>query len=549
MERRRSVLRMALLLGCLQLLIFFGAGTTAAGAAAKEGLKKESGKYYFYSKGKKVKNRWETVARKTDDGTVKYRYYFGADGAAVSGKKSAGVTVPKVQKISGKYYGFDSEARMVNGLWVIDGKFYLFRASDGAYQSSASQDLNNAAKEGKKSSTLLGLLKKQVGEPLEREDFADSCYGDGKDSILYYSNFMVQLFTDKKKAETVVCVIATEPRAPAEKETETEKETEKETESGQQPSGDTAPAPGTGSGETVPEGGETAVGEDGGKKPAPAKKRGLIEKNGAYYYYGKDGKKLKSKWKKIGDYYYYFKKDGKAQTYSAKIDGKICVFDRKGRLKKGDSDRIVKIGNRRYYVSPSGRAHTGWQIVKNKLYYADTKTGLIYQSRTYSGIKFSGTGAAENTTAAKLKIKVMGIVSSITNSKMSDGQKLRACWNYVVNRGRFSYGSRYPNLNSAGWQRETALHMLTYHWGNCYSFACAFAALANEVGYHPYVVCGRVSGSRDGAADGLTRHAWVRINGCYYDPEAQFAGWAGGIYGSSYYGVSHQIQRIVDFRS
>lgn len=511
MERRKSVLRMALLLGCLQLLILFGIRPAAANASVKEGLKKESGNYYFYSNGKKLKNRWKNIVRKTKDGTVKYRYYFGSDGAAVRGGKSAGVTVPKVQKIGGRYYGFDSKARMVKGLWVIEGKFYLFRRSDGVFRFFASQALNNAAREGEKASALLDLLKKQVGEPLEREDFSDSCYGDGKDSILHYSNFMVQLFTSRKGTETVVCVIGTEPQTPAEKETETE--------TGQQPSGDTA-SPGVGTG-------KTAAGSNG-KKPASAKKRGLVELNGSYYYYGKDGKKLKNTWKKIGDSCYYFGKNGKAQTYSAKIDGEICVFDREGRLEQGDADRIVKIGNRRYYVSPSGRAHTGWLIVEGKLYYAGTKTGLIYQTRTYDGIRFSGTGAAEDTTAAQLKIKVMGIVSSITSSKMSDGQKLRACWNYVVNRGRFFYGSRYPNLNSAGWQKETALHMLTYHWGNCYSFACAFAALANEVGYHPYVVCGRVSGSRDGAADGMTRHAWVKINGCYYDPEAQFAGWAGG---------------------
>ena len=38
-----------------------------------------------------------------------------------------------------------------------------------------------------------------------------------------------------------------------------------------------------------------------------------------------------------------------------------------------------------------------------------------------------------------------------------------------------------------------------------------------EIGYNPYVVLGRVSGTRDGAADGLTSHGWVIIDGCYYD--------------------------------
>ena len=68
-----------------------------------------------------------------------------------------------------------------------------------------------------------------------------------------------------------------------------------------------------------------------------------------------------------------------------------------------------------------------------------------------------------------------------------------------------------------------------------YGFSCIFAALAREIGYTPYMICGRVPGSRDGAADGFTRHCWVKINGLYYDPEAQYAGWMTGDYGYDYY--------------
>lgn len=85
--------------------------------------------------------------------------------------------------------------------------------------------------------------------------------------------------------------------------------------------------------------------------------------------------------------------------------------------------------------------------------------------------------------------------------------------------------------------------------GDCYGFACTFAAMAREIGYNPYVVLGRVSGTRDGAADGLTSHGWVIIDGCYYDPEAQFAGWYRGVYGSSSYDINHQIKSIVRFAS
>ncbi len=73
--------------------------------------------------------------------------------------------------------------------------------------------------------------------------------------------------------------------------------------------------------------------------------------------------------------------------------------------------------------------------------------------------------------------------------------------------------------------------------------------IKRDVGYNPYVVLGRVSGTRDGAADGLTSHGWVIIDGCYYDPEAQFAGWYKGVYGSGSYDINLQIKSIVRFAS
>lgn len=130
---------------------------------------------------------------------------------------------------------------------------------------------------------------------------------------------------------------------------------------------------------------------------------------------------------------------------------------------------------------------------------------------------------------------------------MSRAQKRRACWNYMVRRGRFHYALKYPNLSKKGWQRATALNMLSTKSGNCYSFACGFAALTKEIGDRPVVICGRVSGRRDHASDGMTRHSWVQIGGRNYDPEGQFAGWARGIYGSAGYRVRHSIQRKVVF--
>lgn len=289
----------------------------------------------------------------------------------------------------------------------------------------------------------------------------------------------------------------------------------------------------------------------GAKKTAV--KKGLVKEGNSYYYYV-NGKKVKSAWKTIKDsktgkkYKYYFKKDGRAVVgKSARLGGKVYLFDTKGRLVQKSKWTIVSVNDRFYYVGKTGQVATGWLLINNKLYRA-TSMGKFHLFTPSDGISFnSKTGAAVASTATSLKIKTMTIVDSITTDKMSKAQKLRACWNYVTHSGGFYYSTIYPNLNQSGWQKDLALRMLTYKGGNCYGFACAFAALAKEVGYSPKLVCGRVSGTRDGAADGLTRHCWVTINGAYYDPEAEWKGWMRGIYGSGSYPISHTVQKTVTF--
>ncbi|MDO5422248.1 MAG: transglutaminase domain-containing protein [Eubacteriales bacterium] len=275
---------------------------------------------------------------------------------------------------------------------------------------------------------------------------------------------------------------------------------------------------------------------------------GLKKVNGKYCYYQK-GKKIKNKWKTINGKKYYFNYKGNACTGSVKIKGVRYIFNSKGQLQKPSKDTLVKVGSATYYVDAKGKVTKGWKVLKGKLYYV-CSTGAVRKNMTWQGITFTSTGAAANNTATALKIKTMEILDSITSQDMTKAQKLQACWNYVTSK-QFSYVSRWPNLNESGWQKSAALTMLNTKAGNCYSFACAFAALAAEIGYQPQVLCGRVSsvgGSRDNVGDGRTPHCWVKIDGRYYDPEAQFADWAPGIYGDSSYPVAGAIvQQTVDF--
>ena len=71
----KKIYRISLLIAALFLALSLNA--FSAGAAEKTVLKKTGGKYYCLVNGKKVKNTWKTIKKKT--------YYFGADGAAKTG--------------------------------------------------------------------------------------------------------------------------------------------------------------------------------------------------------------------------------------------------------------------------------------------------------------------------------------------------------------------------------------------------------------------------------------------------------------------------------
>lgn len=107
-----------------------------------------------------------------------------------------------------------------------------------------------------------------------------------------------------------------------------------------------------------------------------------------WYYFGKDGKAIKSKLQKINDSWYYFNEDGQMQTGIVELDGETYYFgdsadgtmktgwiqledhdgspdsdhswyyfDNNGRMVKNQIDR--KIGEH-YYTFEDGRMQTGW---------------------------------------------------------------------------------------------------------------------------------------------------------------------------------------------
>lgn len=98
-------------------------GTSKVEAASvKKGLKKSNGKYYYYVNGKKVKNTWKSVKVTVNGKKTTCKYYFGKNGAAVTGKKTIG----------GKAYYFNSKGQLqTSKLGLKIGKKYYESNKNG----------------------------------------------------------------------------------------------------------------------------------------------------------------------------------------------------------------------------------------------------------------------------------------------------------------------------------------------------------------------------------------------------------------------------------
>ena len=207
-------------------------------------------------------------------------------------------------------------------------------------------------------------------------------------------------------------------------------------------------------------------------------------------------------WKTISGHKYYFKSNGKPAVGSVKINGQYYVFNEQGYLLTPGSTSVVKANNRYYYVTPQGKPVPGWNIVPGKLYYV-YENGECARNKTIQKVRFGSSAAAVNDVHSQLKIKCLNVISKVTTPSMTRDQKLRKCW-YYVNTIKFQPW-KYPDMNKKDWPLEIALDLLNTMGGNCFGFANAFAALAQTLGYEPYVIA-------------IPKcHCWVRINGLYWD--------------------------------
>ncbi len=172
-------------------------------AASRKGLVKSGKKYYYYKKGSKIKNKWKKVSVKG----VKYRFYFGKNGAAYRAKSLfLNAYNVKLFKIGKKKYGFDNYSHAVAPGIYVDGssRIYVFEKK-GVYSDKKTKALRAALPKGKISTDMYSRVIAKLGRPKKVTE-GNSCSGWNAvdpftDLSLVYEHFEVQLVrNDKTKA-------------------------------------------------------------------------------------------------------------------------------------------------------------------------------------------------------------------------------------------------------------------------------------------------------------------------------------------------------------
>lgn len=171
---------------------------------------------------------------------------------------------------------------------------------------------------------------------------------------------------------------------------------------------------------------------------------------------------------------------------------------------------LQKIRKNYYYFDDRGIMQTGTIKVKKTTYYLDEKGVLeAYQKKSNyyhaNGKKMSKTESLDFRTLQTAK----SIVRKITNPHMSQEQKLKKCFDWVISK---PYITRRTFSNTAGWPAVYANDHFLLGGGNCFADAAAFAYLAKALGYKKVYVCVDCDGS------GGRGHSWTEINGLAYDP-------------------------------
>lgn len=239
-------------------------------------------------------------------------------------------------------------------------------------------------------------------------------------------------------------------------------------------------------------------------------KNAWVFANGKKYRADKYGTIKKNCFIKVNGKYYSLKADGSVRKGWQKFSYGTSYFGSDGALRKG----VQVIGKKTYLFSDRGILLTGTQKKGNTTYYLTDRGSMEAKKvtrgsvNTYydsEGKKMSAVKAQDFETLQTAK----GIVKQITNSGMSQEQKLKTCFDWVIKK---PYVTRRTFSNFDGWPAVYANDHFLLGGGNCQSDAAAFAYMAKAMGYTEVYVCVDSDGTR-----GLG-HSWAEINGRVFDP-------------------------------
>ncbi len=143
----------------------------------------------------------------------------------------------------------------------------------------------------------------------------------------------------------------------------------------------------------------------------------------------------------------------------------------------------------------------------------------------YIGVLHFGLDGKYTSGSKELDELVAKVILEYSESGMTRMEMLRAMYDYTVGNlryvGQANYNCSYlPAHGKDGWMPELAIKALKNGYGNCYSYAAVFAALARGVGYQAYATGGQVAATED-------PHGWVQIlddngNTWMSDPEIEY---------------------------
>lgn len=191
----------------------------------------------------------------------------------------------------------------------------------------------------------------------------------------------------------------------------------------------------------------------------------------------------------------------------------------------------LTIGSQKWAFDGNGILLTGSHVIDGESWLLSIE-GIATQQETSVIEEIPDTVQADNTIATQEAAPVAvntdsamynlcsSILAGCTTADMTQDQKLKAAYDYVVNNTTYNRTYETP---SGDWTAAYATELLTTGKGNCYRFAAAFAYLAKALGYDSRVITGKIGAARGG----LNPHGWVEIiiggQTYVFDPEMHYA--------------------------